>query len=70
MSASVHCPTINIAVASLILACFAPLLGLGQTVKVGEPAPDFSVPLLDGKNTVRLGDFRGRRVLVFTWASW
>jgi peroxiredoxin len=42
----------------------------GQKVKVGEPAPDFSVPLLDGVRTVRLSDFRGHRVLIFTWASW
>ncbi len=44
--------------------------GSRQKVKVGERAPDFSVPSLDGRTTVRLSDFRGRRVLIFTWASW
>jgi len=47
-----------------------PGASFGQKVRVGEPAPDFSVPTLDGKSTVRLSDFRGRRVLIFTWASW
>jgi hypothetical protein len=41
-----------------------------QKIQVGEPAPDFTVPSLDGKTTYRLSDFRGHRVLVFNWASW
>ena len=32
-------------------------------------APDFSVPDRQGRN-VRLSDFRGKKVLVVTWASW
>ena len=32
-------------------------------------APDFSVPDRKGK-IVHLADFRGRKVLVLTWASW
>lgn len=32
-------------------------------------APDFAVPDRKGR-TVRLADFRGRKVLVLTWASW
>ena len=44
--------------------------GNAQKIKVGEPAPDFTVPSLDGKATYRLSDFRGHRVLVFNWASW
>ena len=32
-------------------------------------APDFAVPDRAGR-TVRLSDFRGRKVLVLTWASW
>jgi hypothetical protein len=42
----------------------------GAAVKVGQPAPHFAVESLDGGSTIRLKDFRGRRVLVFTWASW
>jgi hypothetical protein len=59
----------------LVLAAFVailvcPALSLAQPVKVGEPAPDFAVPSLDGQRTIRLSDFRGRRLLIFTWASW
>ena len=54
----------------LILMLVSPRVSTAQNVKVGEPAPDFSVPSLDGGKTIRLSDFRGRRVLVFTWASW
>jgi hypothetical protein len=32
-------------------------------------APDFALPNRDGK-LVRLSDFRGKKVLVITWASW
>lgn len=32
-------------------------------------APDFSLPNREGK-LVRLSDFRGKKVLVITWASW
>jgi len=32
-------------------------------------APDFAVPDRSGK-IVHLSDFRGKKVLVFTWASW
>ena len=34
-----------------------------------KPAPAFSLTTLDGK-TVRLGDHRGRPVLLYFWASW
>ncbi len=61
---------VDLLLACLMLLMVGPDVGLGKTVKVGEPAPDFSVPLLDGHRAVRLSDFRGRRVLIFTWASW
>lgn len=32
-------------------------------------APDFGLPDRKGK-TVRLSDFRGKKVLILTWASW
>ncbi len=44
--------------------------GQVQKIQVGAPAPDFTVPSLDGKTTYRLSDFRGHRVLIFNWASW
>jgi hypothetical protein len=36
--------------------------------RAGE-APDFELPDRDG-NIVRLSDFRGKKVLLLTWASW
>lgn len=35
-----------------------------MTLKAGDPAPEFALPDQDGK-TVRLGDLRGRKVLVY-----
>ena len=32
-------------------------------------APDFSLQDLDG-NTVKLSDFKGKKVMLLTWASW
>ncbi len=62
--------TLNLILACLIVLLMCPVAIFAQKVKVGDPAPDFAVPLLDGKSTVRLSDFRGHRVLIFTWASW
>ncbi len=39
------------------------------SAKVGEPAPDFSLTTLDGKQ-VRLSDFKGTPVVLNFWASW
>lgn len=36
---------------------------------IGKPAPDFSLPTLDGKE-VKLFDFKGKAVLINLWASW
>jgi peroxiredoxin len=40
-----------------------------QGVKIGENAPDFSLPALNGE-IIRLSDFRGKRVILFAWAPW
>lgn len=48
-------------------------LSLGSTgegaPKLGEPAPGFQLLGLEGE-MIRLGDFRGRPVLVNFWATW
>ena len=41
----------------------------GYKVKVGEAAPDFTVTYLDGK-TAKLGDFKGKTVMLQFTASW
>lgn len=38
--------------------------------EVGQPAPDFQLPRLDGRGTIRLSELRGRPVVVNFWASW
>ena len=39
------------------------------TVEVGDEAPDFTLPSLDG-SPIRLSDFRGKKLVLFMWASW
>ena len=49
------------------------LLGEGANLRndalLSLEAPDFTLPDLDG-NLHSLSDFRGKRVLLITWASW
>jgi peroxiredoxin len=40
-----------------------------SSIKEGIPAPDFTFPGLDGKNT-SLSDYKGKVVLVNIWATW
>jgi len=40
-----------------------------QIVRIGDPAPDFSLPTLND-GVVHLSEYRGRRTLLFIWASW
>ena len=56
----------------LILLTLFPMTSMSaekQTVKIGDLAPDFTLQSLDGRE-IRLSDYRGKRVLLFTWASW
>ena len=41
----------------------------GTAAGVGQLAPDFRLTRLDG-GPVALSDFRGKRVLINSWASW
>ena len=40
-----------------------------NVVNVGESAPDFTLSSLDGRQ-VSLSDYRGKKTIVFMWASW
>ncbi len=41
----------------------------GVAARIGEEAPGFSLPGLDG-GRVNLSDYIGKRLIVFMWASW
>jgi peroxiredoxin len=41
-----------------------------HTPKVGEQAPDFELGLADGKGTVRLSDFAGKRPVALIFGSY
>jgi len=53
----------------------APASGLGPVAapgkaEVGEAAPGFTLPSLDGGSEIRLDDYRGRPLVLTFWASW
>ncbi|HEV7663039.1 MAG TPA: redoxin domain-containing protein [Chloroflexota bacterium] len=37
--------------------------------RVGDVLPDIALPTLDGR-MVHLSEYRGKRLLLFMWASW
>jgi peroxiredoxin len=45
-------------------------VSVAGVAEVGDQAPDFTVPALDGDGEVRLSDFRGTPVVLNFWASW
>ena len=40
------------------------------SLRVGDPAPDFRLPLLDGSGWVELSSFRGKRPVVLIFGSY
>ncbi len=67
---------VGLAVAALVLACagrdLVRLVRVWPTLapaSVGDPLPDFTVPLLDG-GTLRADDLHGRPHLLIFWTTW
>lgn len=53
----------------LLLLCLVVLTaGNAAAVQIAKPAPDFSLPNLNGNN-VRLSDFKGRVVILNFWST-
>jgi cytochrome c biogenesis protein CcmG, thiol:disulfide interchange protein DsbE len=47
------------------------LLSKGEAkISVGDPVPDRALPVLGGKGSGEIADYRGEWVLVNLWASW
>jgi len=42
----------------------------GDSIAVGDPAPDKELSMLGGSGTAEIADYRGKWVLVNFWASW
>jgi|TARA_B100001971_G_C18249740_1_gene577210 peroxiredoxin len=40
-----------------------------KSIGAGDVAPEFTSPSLDGKD-ISLSDYKGKRVILFMWASW
>jgi cytochrome c biogenesis protein CcmG, thiol:disulfide interchange protein DsbE len=63
-------------VAFLAVTAVIGLLGFGLLSKgaggiaIGDPVPDRELPVLGGRGTGTIADYRGRWVLVNLWASW
>ncbi len=41
-----------------------------ETLRVGDPAPDFSLPVVKGDGEISLADFRGKKPAVLIFASY
>ena len=44
-------------------------ISAAAVVNVGDLAPDFELRSLDGRQ-VKLSDYRGKKTVLFMWASW
>jgi peroxiredoxin Q/BCP len=47
-------------------ALWAPTVSAAGALKVGDPAPEFSLPGSDGK-TYRLSSYKGKQTVVLAW---
>lgn len=60
--------TVRIMKALLLAACVS-VAGPASAVELNQPAPDFTLKSLSGKN-LKLSEMAGKVVLVNFWASW
>jgi hypothetical protein len=56
-------------IGALLLAAWSLPMIASSKIVVGQPVPQFSVNTIEGQR-VDISDLRGKRVLVFMWASW
>ncbi len=61
--------TLLVAIAGLFALASIRVGQMTRPVEVGQLAPDFTLPDLDG-NMVSLRDYRGRVVIINFWATW
>jgi hypothetical protein len=54
---------------SLLSTCLHRCREVLKVPRTGQLAPDFTLPTLDW-GSVSLSDYRGKKVIVFMWASW
>jgi hypothetical protein len=57
---------------AMLLLPFEPMWNIarGGSARVGEMAPDFTLPTVDRKSEVRLSSFRGQRPVVLVFGSY
>ena len=57
---------------AMMLVPFEPMWNVarGGTLRVGDDAPDFTLPLIDHSAEVRLASFRGQKPVVLVFGSY
>ena len=52
--------------ATCVALALSATAAFGEELKVGDPAPDFTLPGSDGK-TYKLSNFKGKQAVVVAW---